>query len=573
MKTRYLAATAAAALLFAGLVPATAASAADTTLTGVISGTDGAASDVSVGWVDADDLSTYSTVYSDSEGEYSLDIPESIGAYYLYTNLSIYSSGRSDADNQAYTGEFFGASGQRAFARQLIQPYTAPVDGTLDITLTPSGSITGVSTVYADDYISLETLGDTQVNQTYVDDNGAFSFEGLIPGKYRITAEQTGKYLDYTSAAITVSAGTATEVALAPKTGGSISGVVKNGSKKLSGISVYVNNSENGGYATTSSTGSYSVKGLSSGNYTVTFGSYSTGSSKQYVTKTVSAKGVKTGATKTVNASLATAGLITGKVKKTSGAEYYEAYAYNSSSKKFAGYTSGSSSTKSFSIGSLAAGKYTVYFLDGKQKYYGKTSVTVKAGKSASVGTEKLARKTVTLAGKVTGATSGYVSAYTSSLPGGSSQISSSGKYSIKGLVPATYTVAVSAANSAEKTSTVKVPKSTTKNLAKGSSYGKYTGKALVNGSPIDYGYGYYTIGSSASSEFTIEAGSFSGSGKSGTAKLDYLYTGSTALPGNSPYWYDFPAAAKSFTLKSGATKVLGTFELDLLGVPADPIR
>lgn len=569
MKTRYLAATAAAALLLGALAPVTAASAADSSITGVITGVDGPLSDAIVGWVDADDPSNESFANTGEDGTYTLDIPADLGDYYLFTNLYLDGDGGGTTANPDYTSEFFGEDGERGFVAQAVSPYSAPLTGELDIELIEAGSISGTSVIYAGQNLTLQTLGKTYVTDTQVDDDGAFSFDGLAPGKYLVTADRTGKYVSYTSGEVSVESGTTTDLTITPKAGAKIAGVVKAGGEPVKGITVYLSSDLDGGFATTSSTGSYSVAGLIPGKYSVSFLSFSTTLSKTYVRKTVSGKKATAATTTTVNVSLARAGQVTGKIKKNSGARYYEVYVYDSK-KRYAGYYSATVSQK-FSIGSLGAGKYTAYFVDDAHKYYGMKSFTIKAGKSTSLSTQKLSKKTVSLTGTVSGATAGYVEAYRSSLPGGFSEISSSGKYSIKGLVPGKYSVLSVPVGFTGTSVSLTISKSTKKALSKGTAHGKYTGTVLANGVPLEGAQGAYLVGRNYW-DFGIENGALSGTAEAGTARLEFLYLQTVTFPGNTPYWYDFPAAAKSFTLKSGKTTALGTFELELKGGPQPPV-
>ena len=112
MMIRHLAATAAAVLSLSALVPVSAATAADSTLTGVLSGASGPQEDLAIGWVEADDFSNTETVRSSEDGSYSLDIPDDIGEYLLFTNLTVQPNGVGEVVNPGYAGEFFGSDGR-----------------------------------------------------------------------------------------------------------------------------------------------------------------------------------------------------------------------------------------------------------------------------------------------------------------------------------------------------------------------------------------------------------------------------------------------------------------------------
>jgi len=566
MKTRYLAATAAAALLLGGLVPVSAAHAADGVISGIVSNTSGPEAYTTVGWIEAGVDGDHEETETDSSGQFSLTIPSGIGNYYIYTNLTQYTNGSADVVNKHYTGEYFGAGGGRAFVPQGLAPYTAPISGGYNITLTESGTISGVSSIYKGETLELKTLGDTYVTSDNVGSNGVFEFTGLVPGKYRIVAESVGKYAPYKTSPITVVSGVTSELSLSPSVGGTISGVVKSGSKKLKGIRVYAGSSTQYADAKTSSTGAYTIKGLKPGTYTVGF--TSPGSTAKYVAKS-SRKSVKANKTTKVNASLAKAGTLKGKVTLTSGATYYNVTVVNSS-KKIAGYGGGDRKHKSFSVGGLKAGKYTVYVTDSANKRYAKKSITVTAGKSKSTGTVKLNKKTVTFSGSVTGAKGGVVYLDANSLPGNGASISSKGKFSVKGLIPGAYTVYTTADDTATKTTSLSLKKSTKKTLSKGKAHGKVTGTVRADGIPLDYGYGTYKVAKS-SFYFEISDASFQASAPAGVATLVEANFDQT-FPGLTPYWYEFPDKAKKFTLKSGKTTSLGSINLVLKGVAPLPL-
>jgi len=572
MILRQLAAIAAAALLLGALAPVPAASAADATLTGIVSGASGPEAGIVVGWVEADDFARHETVATGASGEYSLAIPDDVGPYFLFTNATIGDLGIAQAIDPDFTSEFFGAAGDRDFLSSRVTPYPTPVTGTLDITLTPSGEISGTAEAYAGLRLFLQTLGDTEAASIRVPDDGSFSFDALYPGEYRVTAVKPGLAY-YSSPVITVAPGTDTELVVTPQAAATISGVVKNGSQPLKGITVEAFSSLNPGLvlqtSTTSSTGAYSVPDLQPGDYRLVFRSHPTSASKSFIAETVSVPDVEAAENRRVNEKLASAGSITGRFSKISRGGTAYVRVYNSSSGRLAASTALDSASTRFAVGGMAAGRYTVLFTNSVGKRYDKASVTVKTHKTVDVGARSLSKKTVTLSGVVTGARGGYVTASLGGGEVGRATIRSTGKYRVLGLVPGTYTVSTGVSATEKRSIILKVTSPRTKTLTPGTPMGRYTGTLYNLGVPV-WCFGSYRTRNSTYSRFECTDGSLDGFGRSGPATLAQFVLGTESVPERSPYWYTMPAAARSFTLTSGATKDLGTFELELMGIPDD---
>lgn len=564
-----MAALAAAALVLGALAPVPAASAADATLTGVVSGASGPQAGLVIGWLEADGSARSGTTTTGAAGEYSLGIPADIGPYRLFTNATIGGYGVARAIDPDYTGEFFGAAGDRDFLGSLVTPYPAPATGTLDITLTPSGEVSGTAGAYAGRLLFLHTLGDTLAASTRVSDDGSFVFDAVYPGEYRITGVKPGLAY-YSSPVITVSPGIGTEVTVTPQSAATISGVVKNGSRPLKGITVEAFSSVNPDYAAgsalTSSAGTYSVLDLQPGDYRLVFTSHPTSASKSFIAETVSVPDVEAAENRRVDEKLASAGFITGRFTKNTRADYYFARVYTSSG-RFVASTSVDSTLSRFTVGGMAAGRYTVHFTDSVGKRYGTTSVTVRTHRSADVGDRSLFRKTVTLSGSVAGSGGGIVTASLGRSEIGRATIRSAGKYRIRGLVPGTYTVSTLGSNTEKRSIRLTLASSRTKTLTRGTPWGRYSGMVLNLGVPV-WCYGSYRTRNSTYSRFECTDGRLDGFGRSGPATLAQFDPGTDSVPERSPYWYTLPAAARSFTLTSGATTDLGTVELELKGIP-----
>ena len=558
MKTRSLAAAAITALVFGALIPATAAQAAEVTVTGTVSYGSSPASGIRVGWFSpsADDSDA---TYTQEDGSYELTVPSSAAKYFLTLNLEA-NNDYTYVEDSTYNGEFIGTNGQD-YLYQTRTPWNTPTAAVVNATLTKPGSITGTSKALAGSSLTLENLGGGYIDDVEIKSNGSFTASNLIPGKYILESFGANDYLPFTTKSIVVAAAKATPVTLAPAKGAIIKGVVKSGGKIVKSVDVYAGSNDSYGYTKTNAKGVYSIGGLKSGKYDLYVGN---GANSNYVQKTVKVSGVKVGTTKTVNVTLVKGAKITGTVKATSGATWVRVAAINSK-KQAINSTYIEGKTKKFSIGSLPPGKYTIEVTDSKGKKYGTKSVTVKAGKSKSAGKIKLTKKTVTLSGVVSGAKSGSVSVGSASGSSYSeSRISSKGAYKVSGLVPGKLIVGVYAEGFANKTSTLTVKKNTKKNLTKGAAFGKVTGRIQIGGVDIDEAFATYRKGANYVGSFDVDGGTFADYLPSGTVSIDAFELDEVPFQNRAPFYYDLPSAKKSFKISAGKTTALGTFNLEL---------
>jgi len=546
------------------LVPATAAQAAEVTISGLVTGTSGAASSIKVGWFSPTSASSDS-VYTDETGHYSLDIPTDVSNYYLTVNLeqdglSAY-TGTSD-----YNGEYIGANGKRDFLFQTLAPYTTPASADVNIALTKPGKIVGTAKAFAKSWISITDLGGNYISNVQVASNGTYSSEALIPGRYRVVSPSydLNGYLPWESATVVVGANKTMTVNVNAAKGAVLKGVVKGAGKALKSIGVSASTADYSGYGydVTDSKGAYSLEGLTSGKYSVSFYANGTGASvASYITKTVNVSGVKAGTTKTVNVTLVKGGSVSGTVKLSSGAKDYRVSVVNSK-KVIVGGFSGTPKAK-FTVGGLPTGKYTLYITDSKGTKYGTKSVSVKAGKTTKAGKVAVTKKTVTLSGVVSGGKNGFVSLYSSALPSAYADVSSKGAYKVQ-VIPGKYEVVVSANGYAEKTSTLTIKKSTKKNLSVGAAWGKVTARLQIGNVDVEDASVEFRKDDGLRDNSDIEDGMLSGSFPAGTYSLANLEVYDVPLQYGAPFYYDIPSAKKKFTLKSGKTTNLGTFNLEL---------
>jgi hypothetical protein len=316
----------------------------------------------------------------------------------------------------------------------------------------------------------------------------------------------------------------------------------------------------------TDSKGRYSFAGLNPGDYTVVFRTWAKEAGKSFVPELLAVPGLEALESRSITTRLASAGIVTGKVKLAPGSSFYRVRLFTSS-KRLVGETSGSSSSARFYATGVPAGKYTAYFSSGQM--WSSKSITVTAKKSLSVGTRTLTNKTATLTGTVPGASGGFVRADWGEYRAAATEISSSSHYTIKGLIPGTYTVEARATGFAPKTRTIAVSRGmSSRQLTKGDPLGRFSGTALIDGVPVREGFGGYNASDGDYAFFYADSrGRFSAFGWPGTATFENFGYDNRPLPSYSPYWYEVPDAAKTIVLTGGETTELGTLEFVLHGM------
>jgi hypothetical protein len=153
---------------------------------------------------------------------------------------------------------------------------SAGVAATLNFQLTPTvstgpGTITGrVTNISTGGAVSGATVSYSG-GSTTTDTNGAYTFSGVAPGTYNVTASHTG-FFNVTNP-VTVSSGTTATLNFALATGGKVAGTVTNSSgAALANASVKISGGSIATTVTTTtiSTGAYNSNWVPVGAYTVT---------------------------------------------------------------------------------------------------------------------------------------------------------------------------------------------------------------------------------------------------------------------------------------------------------------
>jgi hypothetical protein len=369
-------------------------------------------------------------------------------------------------------------------------PLTA-ADGSITGKVTAAASKAAIEGIEVCAYPEFEEIGELFGACTTTNAVGEYTVSGLASGEYVVgffvplqsTLNYVTQYYDdqstyYESDPVDVTDGAATsEIDAAMSVGGEIAGKVTSAVSKdaIEGIEVCAypaTEGDEGRCAVTGSSGEYTVTGLSSGKYTVSFSVPSTSSLNylgQYYDDKSSFEGaskvaVATGTTTpAIDAALQTGGEVTGKVTSAASndaLEGIEVCAYSDSEDlEFAERCATSNTSGSYTISSLPTGEYAVVFAvpyednanyleqyyDGKASYEDATKVAVSAGSTTSeINAALLTGGEIT--GKVTSASSkdalADIEVCASGDSGGRCAISgASGEYTISGLATGEYVV------------------------------------------------------------------------------------------------------------------------------------
>lgn len=387
----------------------------------------------------------------------------------------------------SYKVEFVAFEGNnylfQYFNGQSSEPTANPVSvtapgttGAINAEMHPGGQITGKVTAAAGGASVAEVAVCVEAEKigercAYTNGGGEYTIVGLPTGSYTVWFyPEESNYLEqpYGSNPVSVAAGSPTpNVDAALATGGEISGRVtaEEGAGAIVGGEAcpYEPTSKRyWGCATTNGNGEYTIVGLPTGEYEVTFYAFGCGESgckqQNYISKTVTTIHVAAGSTTpNVDEALATGGQISGTVSGLEGGANVEVCADEPTESYFA--CADTNTNGEYSIPALNTGHYTVEFhptyvceygctfANYVSEAYGKNPVSVTAGKITSP-----INATMTVAGKISGritaetgggpvAAEACAFATKSFFSGGCTYANSNGEYTIQGLPTGTYTV------------------------------------------------------------------------------------------------------------------------------------
>ncbi|MDH2445236.1 carboxypeptidase regulatory-like domain-containing protein [Amnibacterium sp. CER49] len=564
-------ALATAATLAAALVPATAANAVAPALTGKVVFHGAPQVGVTVGWFEPDTDDERTTVTA-ADGTYSLALPAAGTKYVVFAGLPHASAATTDwpndepvrpkAQKAGSVGVYVGFAGQ-SYAYQSTRLFTA---GTAPkalppITLGDAAVIRGTGGPdLAKRGVHLQNLHGDDVGAVSADATGAFRME-VVPGDYRVVVPADATHLEWRSATrVTATAGTDRVVSVQRALGATLAGVVTSSGKAVGGAAVRAGDRS----TRTAADGTWSIAGVPLGVRSVRFGAVgNTTALHGYVPLTKPVSGLASGVTTQVNASLVLGGLIKATYDSAPGADRYVFVVTRSS--RYGGIVTGderdasaTTSRNTVVASGLPAGTYDVRVSDRDGARYAERLVTLTAGQGVNLGVLAPTKRTVSLEGTVSGASTGEVVAVAKNFSSYASASASGGRYALFGLLPGSYRVLYMAPNRLLSTTSAGLAKDTTLKLSAGGPVGRLAGVVYAGDARTD--------GVDVRDEAGMSASFLDDSGLDAWAGVDGLE--GTAAPGThrivgvepwadpfqafSPYWYAWPDP--SITLVAGQT-------------------
>ena len=581
MKIFTMAGIVAAALVLAPLSPIGAANAAALGATGTVTFDGAPVPGMEVGWYDPSTDASGETV-TDAAGNYSLTVADG-HSYVLYAGINHQADPPADAEpwlsigGPTFTGVFVGANGAD-LKFQGRTAFTAAVTGQ-ELKLGHPGTVTATDPSLAGTRIALSRTDGALVAAKKADKGGNVTFTGVIPGSYTLVqSSSTGTFAPWTSPALTVTPSTVTTVVPALKQYGSLTGVVTHKGKPVKGIKVTsYTGSKYGDGDVTDSKGRYTLKNAE-GDYRVVIEEGSDDGSliNRPVFQTVRTATVAAGQKTVLNIKVQKGGSVSGSVTALKKGFFQARVIDKTGALVGGGYFEVKTTKKStpFTIRAIETGKATVYITGQSGTRYGSKAVTVKAGTKNAVGTIGMAKKTITVKGTVTGATTGSVRA--ESIAYGLNYKSgkiTGGKYRVSGIIPAAGTslVVESSTTNAPMATPITSKTSATKNLTAGPLLATLTGRFTAGGFPVLKTGGNIVAPDPTAPQlgsYDVVNGLVTSTGvRPGAGSLVLFGFGDVSpFVSGSPFWFSIPDGKSSATFAPGATTDLGTIELNING-------
>lgn len=565
---------AALALLAGTLAPVTAAQAANGFVSGTVEYDDAGVGNIMVGWFKPS-TGTYKVVRTEEDGSFEVRLPGAGAEYVLFANLSMKDLKQNLGTNR-YVGTFYGKGDKRDYAYQVLTPYTSTGGSdTVTLDLVKPGKISGTSKLLAGRPVQLQHLGGTYIEYNGPGEEagsgvGDFSFDRLVPGKYRLAAAPfDDEFRRYLSSTITVTSGKTTVISPKPKVGATIYGTARTSDgSPAKGVRVSATNSDGAFYATTNKNGRYELRALDPARkYRVTFGGVGTSDSRLYVEESVIVDGLKDDTKTRQNAVLVQGARLVGDIAQATSRSTTSVTLVNSAGESvieetpYGGYGDG------FTLDGIPSGTYDLTVVDTGRNRWVTKSVKLTAGTKLDLGSVSLTKVGATLTGTLT-PKSGYdrsVRLTSTKKPAYLAFPDTNGTYTITGIVPGTYVLAGFAPEYEGSSTRVKVTGTTTRNITAGTKYATISGTLTSGGAPVA-GVRFTAGSSSTYMDATTRAdGSFTATGPGGTYRLDY-FKSSRMFQTRSPYWAEFPASREKFTVNPGKDRNLGEIKLTVRG-------
>lgn len=561
-------------LVLAGalLSPVSAAYAANGTLSGTLTRGGEPAEGVLVGWFKPS-TGTSKFVFTDADGKYSVGLPGA-GAEYIVSVNATEENDDFDREVSTIPAVYYGKGDSRDFAHQKLTPYTSTgSDDTVNLTITEPATIHGASKAFAKSTVYLENQNGDYVDSDNTGSDGKYEFTYLVPGTYTVVGYDTKErtYLPWRHTT-TVAAGQNKKLSSSStlRRGGVVKGRITSGGKPVAGK--YVTVTKAGAldsYWTdkTDKDGYYRISGFSSGSYNVQAGGPEETRSARYV-HTSSRVTLTAGKSTKKNLALIKGGKIFATITGEGSSSYTEVYLKGAQNDTEAYFHLTGSGQRTLEVSGLASGSYRLVAVDSEGKSYSKKTVTVSAGKTSSLGSFSLSKKTITVKGTVSGgSSSGYRYVSITGATGYSvfDSANSAGKFTVKGVVPGASTISVAAKNREVRTYSATFTGSVSRAYTVGPAQGHVTGTFRLAGEPVDASLAW-----DAASGYYINPYV-----ENGTLKAGYGDAGSydhgeiliyNSFQSKSPYYVTLPSKAREFTLSNGKTTKLGTINLTVKG-------
>jgi len=572
---------AAATLVLASLTPISAASAADLPATGTVTFDGKPVPNVEVGWYDPSTDAAGEAV-TDAAGNYSLTVTDG-HPYVLYAGIDRQPDPAGNdgpwrsIGGTTFTGTFVGANGAD-LKYQGRTAFTAPTTGQ-NIALGHPGAVAVTEPTFAKTRISLTRTDGQVIASQKADASGSVVFAGLIPGAYQLLQQSSaGDFAPWTSPTLAVTAGATTTATPALEKFGSTSGVITNKGNPVKGVKVssYRGTSYGDGDVTDSK-GRYSLKNQPGTYRVVIEGGTDDGSLVNRPVLQTSRTTIVTAATKTtLNIKVKKGGSLSGAVTPAEKG-FFQVRVIDKTGALVGGGFFEAKTTKTptkFSIKAVETGAATVYVSGQTSKLYGSKSVSIRGGKTNSVGTISMTKKTITLSGKVTGVAKGAVRVESEAygLNYTSSNIKN-GRYKVSGIIPAAGTslVVESAATNVPRATTITTKRNNTKNLKAGPPLASLAGTAVAGGFPVLAGQGNIKPVDAAQADlgsYDIKNGAVASTRvRPGTGTLDlFIFDDASPFVSGAPFWLSLPASQVTAKFTSGQTTDVGTLDLGVNG-------
>jgi hypothetical protein len=565
----------ASTLLPAGIgAPARAVEQALTAVSGVVSLAGTPVAGTEVGWYDPLTGDSGET-RTDAVGAYSLSVA-SEHPFVLYAGVDRDRERKEQFDRWvalapgSYAPVFRGASGSD-YLYQTLLPYPAGTGGTgFDMALDLPGAVTVSAPLLAGKGVDLVTVDGRIVGSHRTDVNGEWTFHGLIPGRYRVLADG-GKYLEYLSEPLVVTAGAVVEHDVPLERGARLTGRVRSeDGEPLSKVLVAAQlDGSQVASDFTNSEGKYRISGLDSGRYRVVVneGALVYEPRNEWTTRYRHVRLVDGDVTKR-DFALAEGGTILATVPGRAGYTNVTILDSEGAAMDSIGVRTTAAAPGELELHGIEPGRYTAVFVDGFRTRYATREFRIHGSEQVDLGPVELQNRTVTLHGRVHGAKKGVVRFRSETYLLQEDETGfriRDGEYTLSGLVPGFEAVIAVYGTNREETHTRVTPTSSgAQDLRAGRKLGKIAGTITLAGAPVVIGRGDVKSPRLNGSLGTDSEGRIvHARAAAGTARISYSTT--TPFVENSPFFTRIAPEDRTVRVRAGETTDVGEIALQIV--------